>query len=108
LIFPLLAIAGLVYAWMMARARKELNAFLGSSAYLTGMLSSAAFGLFPFILPSCLDRSGSLTISNAASPGYGLQVALIWWIPGMALAVLYAAYVYRRFAGKVLPLVDSQ
>ena len=108
LVFPLLAIGGLAYAFLMARARKELNAFLGSCAYLTGMLSSAAFGLFPLVLPSCLDRSGSLTISNAASPGYGLEVALFWWIPGMALAVVYAAYVYRRFAGKVLPVVNPQ
>ena len=100
-IFPLLAVAGLVYAWNMTRAGRELNAFLGSCAYLTGMLTSAAFGLFPYVLPSCLDSRGGLTISNAAAAGYGLHVALGWWIPGMALAIGYSAFVYRRFAGKV-------
>ena len=101
LVFPLLAIGGLVYAWTMNRACKELHAFAGSCAYLTGMLSSAAFGLFPYVLPSCLDPGGSLTISNAAPPSYALNVALIWWIPGMALAIGYSAFLYRRFTGKV-------
>lgn len=100
-VFPLLAIAGLVYAFIMNRARKELNAFLGSCAYLTGMLTSAAFGLFPYVLPSCLDAGASLTISNAAPAAYGLRIALFWWLPGMALAIGYSAFVHRRFAGKV-------
>lgn len=101
LLFPLLTVSGLVYAWLMTRACEELNAFRGSCVYLGGMLTSAAFGLFPYVLPSCLDARGSLTVWNAAPPTYGLQVALAWWLPGMALAVGYSAFLYRRFAGKV-------
>ena len=32
---------------------------------------------------------------------YGLQIGLVWWIPGMALATAYFFYVYRRFSSKV-------
>jgi cytochrome bd-type quinol oxidase subunit 2 len=43
----------------------------------------------------------SLTIWNAAAPLYGLQVGLIWFIPGMLLATGYFVYTYRSFSGKV-------
>jgi cytochrome bd-type quinol oxidase subunit 2 len=65
------------------------------------MMSSAAFGLYPYLLPA-ITRSGTgLTVSNAAAPANGLWIALIWWIPGMLLATGYFFFVYRHFAGKV-------
>ena len=64
------------------------------------MLTSAIFGLFPLILPSCLDPKGSLTIANSAT-AYSLNVALYWWLPGIALATVYFVFLYRRFSGKV-------
>ena len=94
-IFPLLALAGL--AGMAAlRAR-----FLSSCLYLIGMLTSAAFGVFPYVLPSNISPSAGLTVTNAAAPSYGLHIGLAWWIPGMLLALGYSVFVYRRFAGKV-------
>ena len=65
------------------------------------MLTSAAFGVFPYVLPARPDPALSLTIHNAATAGYGLKVALAWWIPGMILALGYFVFVYRHFAGKV-------
>ncbi len=96
-IFPLLAIAG--FAGM--RQRAELVAFLSSCAYLAGMLTSAAFGVFPYVLPSEPTPAMGLTIYNAATADYGLKVALGWWIPGMLLVAVYSIVVYRKFAGKV-------
>jgi cytochrome d ubiquinol oxidase subunit II len=96
-VFPLLAIAGFVGM----RRRGELAAFLSSCAYLVGMLTSAAFGVFPYVLPSVAAPELGLTIYNTAPAVYGLQVGLAWWIPGMALAAGYSVFVYRRFAGKV-------
>jgi cytochrome d ubiquinol oxidase subunit II len=100
-IFPLLAVASLGLIWHSIRAGKELQAFLASCGFLAGMLTSAAFGLFPYVLPSCVDPAKSLTVFNAAPASYGLHAAVWWWIPGMALAVAYSAFVHRRFAGKV-------
>ena len=65
------------------------------------MLSSAAFWLYPYVLPSRVDSQFGLTIANAAAPAYGLNVGLAWWIPGIALAIAYFVFMYRRFAGKV-------
>jgi cytochrome d ubiquinol oxidase subunit II len=98
-VFPLLAVVGLF--GMRALSRREMPAFLCSSLYIVGMLTSAAFGLFPFVLPSNLDPHAGLTVYNAAAAPYGLKIGLVWFIPGMLLTAGYFTYTYRNFAGKV-------
>jgi cytochrome d ubiquinol oxidase subunit II len=100
-VFPLLALAGLAGMKVWSARARDLSAFLGSCLYLVGMLTSAAFGVFPYVLPSNGSPGAGLTVTNAAAAEYGLYVGLAWWIPGMALAVLYSVFVYRHFAGKV-------
>jgi cytochrome d ubiquinol oxidase subunit II len=100
-LFPLLALAGLIgVPWFHAR-RQDSWAFLASSAYLTGMLASAAFGLYPYVLPASTGAERGLTVFNAAAGEYGLRVGAVWWTIGMSLAVLYHFFVYRHFAGRV-------
>jgi len=65
------------------------------------MLTSAAFGIYPYVLPSNGDSALSLTILNAAAAPYGLRVGLMWFIPGMLLTSGYFIYTYRSFSGKV-------
>ena len=96
-IFPLLALVGLIGMRLMRGAQ----AFLCSGLFIIGMLTSAAFGVFPYVLPSNADPTMGLTVYNAAAPAYGLKVGLAWFIPGMLLATGYFVYVYRHFAGKV-------
>ncbi len=83
--------------------RRPAASFLASSVFIAAMLSSAAFGLYPYVLLSRPDPQFGLTISNAAAASYGLSIGLGWWIPGVALAIGYAVFTYRRFAGKVRP-----
>jgi len=97
-LFPLLAIAGLLG---MRFTRAALAQFLGSCVFIVGMLTSAAFGVYPYVLPSNADPKLGLTIYNTAAAPYGLKVGLAWFIPGMLLASVYFIYVYRGFAGKV-------
>lgn len=99
--FPALAVGGLGAAFFFSRRNRDQAAFLASCAYLAGMLSSAAFGVYPYVLPSNELPANSLTIYNAAAGRQGLALGLAWWIPGMLLATGYFVYVYRRFAGKV-------
>ena len=96
-IFPLLAIAGLI----AMRMPDSLRAFLGSCAFILGMLTSVVFGVYPDVLPAIGDPAHSLTIYNAAAPPYGLEVGLGWFVPGILLASFYFYYTYRSFAGKV-------
>jgi cytochrome d ubiquinol oxidase subunit II len=97
--FPILALAGL--AIVLGLGHKALAGFLGSCAYLLGMLTSAAFGVFPYVLPARPQPSFGLTIYNSATGAYGLKVGLAWFIPGMILALGYFFFTYRHFSGKV-------
>jgi cytochrome d ubiquinol oxidase subunit II len=100
-VFPALAILGLAGIIWFSRRGRERNAFLASCAYLLGMLTSAAFSLYPYVLPASTDPTFGLTVHNAMAPMYGLRIGLIWWIIGMTLATGYTVYAYRGFAGKV-------
>ena len=100
-VFPALAVLGMIGVRLLSRSRRDLQAFLASGLYLTGMLSSLAFGVFPNVLPSNTSADLSLTIYNAAAAEHGLIVGLWWFLPGMTLAIGYSAVVYRHFAGKV-------
>jgi len=100
-VLPALAVFGLAGIPLHARRRQEGRGFLASATYLAGMLLSAAYGLYPNVLPAINDPANSLTVFNASAPRYGLTIALYWWIPGMLLATGYTVFTYRRFAGKV-------
>jgi cytochrome d ubiquinol oxidase subunit II len=100
-ILPLLAVAGLAGVQFELIKRDELKAFLASCLYITGMLTSVVFGVFPMVLPA-RNPIYSLTVNSAKAADYGLKVGLIWWIIGMILATGYFTYVYRSFAGKVV------
>jgi len=100
-IFPALAVAGLVGVWFFNARRNTGKAFLASCAYLVGMLTSAAFGIYPYVLPSIHDPARGLTVAAAAAPESGLRIGLVWWSIGMVLATCYVIFVYRHFAGRV-------
>jgi len=97
-VFPLIALAGLIGMRIFGG---ELQKFLSSCVFILGMLTSAAFGLYPILLPSNGDPAFSLTVANAAAAPYGLRIGLFWFIPGMLLTTCYFVYTYRSFAGKV-------
>jgi cytochrome d ubiquinol oxidase subunit II len=102
-VFPAVGLAGLGASYRFRRSGADLKAFLGSCAFLAGMLTSAVFGVYPYVLPSNRDPALGLTIDNAAAPAYGLGVGLTWWIPGILLVTGYFFYVYRHFRGRVGP-----
>ena len=99
-VFPVIALAGLVAVLWFTAHEQDAAAFLASSTHIAAMISSAAFGLFPYVLPSSTDPSLGLTVYSAAAPAAGLRVGLAWWIPGMALVALYFFFAYRKFSGK--------
>jgi len=100
-VFPLSAILGLIGIRVLDGRRRGLEAFLCSCLFILGMLTSAAFGIYPYVLPSNTDPTLSLTVLNAAAAPYGLRIGLLWFIPGMFLTAGYFIYTYRNFSGKV-------
>jgi cytochrome d ubiquinol oxidase subunit II len=83
------------------RKSDDVKAFLSSSAFIVGMLSSTAFGLFPYVLPSSTVESYGLTVYNTAAQSYGLGIGIVWWTIGIVIALGYFTYLFRSFRGKV-------
>src|ERR1700758_3694510 len=100
-LIPLVVFASLGLMLVATRKGRELQAFLASCVYITGMLVGAVFALYPVVLPASTDPNYSLTIYSAAAGHHGLTVGLVWWLLGMILTLGYFVFVYRMFRGKV-------
>jgi cytochrome d ubiquinol oxidase subunit II len=100
-IIPIVVAASLVAMKLFLAQRKEFAAFLASTSYIVGMLSGAAFAMYPYLLPASTDPSYSLTIYNARTGPYSLSVGLVWWVIGIGLAIVYFTFLYTSFRGKV-------
>ncbi len=100
-LIPAAAIAGLAGMVVFGRRANERAAFLSSCVYIASMLAGAAAAIYPSLLPSSSDPSHDITIYNATAGAHAMRAGLIWWIPGMCLALGYFIFMYRMFRGKV-------
>ena len=103
IVFPLIALVGLIGIGYFNFRQRDLAAFFASCAFIVGMLASAASSLYPLVLPA-VKPAYSLTIYNASGSQYGQTVGLVWWSIGIVLAIIYFVITYRLFWGKVRPL----
>jgi cytochrome d ubiquinol oxidase subunit II len=95
------AIGGVIAAWTSLRRGTDFVAFLGSCAFLAGMLGATAACLFPVLLRSIDTAAHSLTAYNSSVPPESLRIAIRWWLLGFPLVVVYFATVFRLHRGKV-------
>ena len=97
-----LAIGGLTAVALGVPRGRDLQAFLGSCAFLAGMLAATAACLFPVMLKSVTDDRWSLTVHNSSVAPESLQVALWWGGIGLPLALLYLYTLFRLHRGKAV------
>ena len=100
-IAPGVVVAALVAFPLLVRARMELASFLVSALGIAGLLATMGIGLYPNLVPALDTPDRSLTISTAASSDLTLTAMLVIALIGMPLVLLYTAFVYRQFRGKV-------
>jgi cytochrome d ubiquinol oxidase subunit II len=86
---------------LLARSRFEKSAFLSTGLMIIGVILTAGFSMFPFIMPSSLDGRSSLTMWDATSSRLTLEIMLIAVIIFLPLILLYTSWVYRVMRGKV-------
>ena len=97
----LLFLAGLVVSGVARRRGHDLLAFLGSGAFLLGLMAATAACVYPVMIGAVPDASLSLTAVNASASEGSLRAALWWWPVGLLIAVGYVALVFRLHRGKV-------
>jgi cytochrome d ubiquinol oxidase subunit II len=103
-----LFVAGLAASFRARRHGNDLTAFLGSGAFLLGLLAATVASIYPTLLKSSLDPAASLTAHNAAASPHALAVGLAWWPFGFALAVFYTAVVFRVHRGKAQSAAEGE
>jgi len=101
--FPVAAALAGLGAPLLQRRGRDGAAFAAWSAFLALLLATAAFGLYPWVLPSSIDPALSLTVEEAQTAEASLRIGAAWWLPGVALAIGYTVFVHRRFSGRVRP-----
>ena len=101
IVFVVLSAGGLCGVFRFLKLGRELAAFLSSAAFLLGLMAATMIGNYPFWLRSTIDPAFSLTAANTIAAPYGMQVALVWWIVGIALVAGYFCYLFHSLRGKI-------
>jgi cytochrome bd ubiquinol oxidase subunit II len=101
--------AGGIGAALAAGARgRPLAAFLGSCAFLTGMLVATAACMFPVMLRSWPEPARSITAYTGGATAHGLRISLGWWAIGFPIAALYFVTLFRIHRGRAVAARDGE
>jgi cytochrome d ubiquinol oxidase subunit II len=98
---PAVAYAAAFAAWLALRTRHAGMAFIASALVQVGVILTAGFGLFPFLMPSSSHLASSLTVWDASSSRLTLFIMLIAVLVFLPLVLAYTSWVYRILRGKV-------
>ena len=98
---PIAGFSGIALSLLSARLKNERTAFLFSSIAIAGIILTAGFSMFPFIMPSSTDPVSSLTLWDAVSSKKTLGIMFIVTIIFLPLIMIYTSWVYRVLRGKV-------
>lgn len=101
MIAPALGFAGGLVAFAVARSRLEKTAFIATGVMIVGVILTAGFSMFPFIMPSSLDAKSSLTVWDSTSSRLTLHIMLVAVIVFLPIILVYTGWVYRVMRGKV-------
>ncbi len=97
---PILGLLGALVAFVGLR-RKSALGMVGSAAAVTGIVLSVGASMFPFILPSSLDPTSSLTVWDSSSSHFTLFFMLVMAVVFVPIILAYTAWVYKVLWGRV-------
>jgi len=106
---PVAGFAGAALAYLFFFKRHPLVTLCGTALAVTGVILTAGFSLFPFIMPSSSQPSNSLTAWDAVSSHRTLQI--MFWVTVVMLPVitLYTSWAYAKMRGKIdVETVESE
>ncbi len=101
LVAPILAFAGAAFTILLLPARRNALGIVASGLSVAGVIATAGFSLFPFLLPSSLDPNASLTVWDASSSRLTLFIMLVATLVFLPIVLAYTAWVYRVLRGRV-------
>jgi cytochrome bd ubiquinol oxidase subunit II len=101
LLSPLLAIIGTGLVVFLSAKRYTGWAFLTSCFVVVCVIVTAAGSMFPFLMPSSISPTSSLTVWDASASHYTLNILFFATVLMMPIVMAYTTWVYRVMRGKV-------
>jgi cytochrome d ubiquinol oxidase subunit II len=98
---PVLGFAGAALTILLSRAHRPGLGFVTSSLSMAGVILTAGFSMFPFIMPSSSSPSSSLTVWDATSSHMTLNI--MFWVTMFFLPIVlgYTIWSYWHMRGRV-------
>lgn len=101
MIAPILGIGGALFcAWFSAAGRSGY-AFVASALTLAGIILTAGFSMFPFLMPSSTMPQASLTMWDATSSFLTLKIMFVVVCIFVPLVLSYTAYGFYVMRGRI-------
>ncbi len=100
-LIPLLGFAGAGVAWWLA-SRRAGWAFVASGFAIAATILTAGVAMFPFMMPSNLMPSHSLTVWDSTSSLLTLRWMFWMTVLFLPLIILYTSWVFRVMRGPVM------
>ncbi|MCX5590133.1 cytochrome d ubiquinol oxidase subunit II [Alcaligenes endophyticus] len=98
---PAVGFVGFIGGALLAGRGRGLLGLLFSSLALAGVIFTFGFAVFPFLLPSSLTPSASLSLFDASASHLTLWIMLLVTVVFLPLIILYTSWVYSVMRGKV-------
>lgn len=101
IVAPILAIAGLLLTILFSLKDKSALVFIASSVAISGIICTAGFSLFPFVMPSSIDPNLSLTVWDVVSSKMTLNIMFIVAMIFVPIILAYTIWGYYKMWGRI-------
>lgn len=98
---PIFAVLMPILAAAASRFERGGFAFLFSSLGIAGVILTAGFAMFPFIIPSTIDPSHSLTMWDATSSELTLSITTVVAFVMVPIILAYTIWCYYKMFGRL-------
>ncbi len=98
---PVLGFAGPLLTILLAGLNRPGFGFVTSSLGMAGVILTAGFSMFPFVMPSSTQLNSGLTVWDA--PSSHLTLTVMFWAAAIFVPIilLYTLWTYRAMWGRV-------
>ncbi|PSW18697.1 cytochrome d ubiquinol oxidase subunit II [Photobacterium sanctipauli] len=100
-IAPALAVVMPIFTVLASRANSGAFAFIASSLTMAGVILTAGFALFPFVMPSSLIPAHSLTMWDATSSELTLNIMTGVAAVMVPIILAYTSWCYYKMFGRL-------
>ncbi|MDD9339934.1 cytochrome d ubiquinol oxidase subunit II [Providencia heimbachae] len=98
---PALGVALPLFTMLFSKADKNGLAFVSSSLTIACIILTCGVAMFPFIMPSSIMPNASLTMWDATSSLFTLQVMTVVAIIFVPIVLAYTAWCYYKMFGRL-------